>query len=1379
MTASLKRIGGGGDAVALGAAVAYYEQRNAQPREPEADAAQAMDEYLLAGSAAAAQPRWWSVKGALAPDGAALTPGALRALLEGRGLDGRPLVQAAARNQRVGGWDITFSAPKSVSALWAMATPEVRAALLSDLVAAARAGLQALEARGVFETRRGKGSAVREAAADVAAALFPHVTSRAGDPQLHVHAVLINASLRADGTTGSLDPAQLFPWKTYAGAMFRAELAGRLMDRGLASGEDGQAFRVLGVPGALTALWSKRRAALNGRLDALRAALEASAQDAADAARAPGVRQGPLRDAAAAAPEAPRGETLRKLRAAIVAATRHRKDALPSDGDLERRWREDLRGLGLTPESVWRSVRAAAARHQRPVLDAGDAALAEAMARNAVVSARTLRRLIAEQAQTRGGGAAGADAAYARLIRSGQLIALRPNRRGEEMFSTSATLARERQMLRDVLERRGEGSLIGAGAVAAALAARPTLSAEQRAAVRHIARGDGVTVVEGLAGAGKSFALGAIVAAAWASGARVIGLAPSWVAADVVRADANLPDARALQGFVQGLAAGTIRFGAPPAGQTEPGVQRLGAKVVLIVDEASMAGSQDLAALLAQARAHRAQVVLIGDRRQLPSIEPGAAFQAVADALGVSRLADVRRQRHAPPWQQEATRRFAAGDSVEGLTRYDAKRQVRWARDGAHAVRKVAEAWAHNRQLHPAASRMVLAARNADVHALNREIRARLLAAGELGPDTLTVRTLHAGGRHGQGEARAMELRVGDRVTVGVKLARDGRNVLPNDLATLTAFAAGPDPVLSLRIDRTGRTETLRLSELVPSRRAGQAKRPALPALQHAYARTIYKAQGQTADFTIVHAGDGLDASSAYVALTRHRRDALVVADAGLIARRLAESGLKPTREAVRQAFLRTARTNEAGRNASDYVADRATWLRTGDPHALPETARETRGQALVRTAAEMAAAFGQRFKTLRRIDVPAYLRALRHRLRRPMPRRTAAPHPAAAHQPEPAQKPSPAPPPRAPRPAAQWIKVSEHDARHQLRAALDRAGFDVARLKELPVLDGQRHYAPLKEDRGRQQRGAYRAYYDGVRPAGAIWNFHTGTVTTWKADGERAPLAPADAAALARRQAEAAAARARDDARRAAHGARAAQRLWDTAAPADPAHPYLAAKGLSGAGLRQDRHGRLVIPLYVLDGGALRLVNAQTITADGTKRPQYGARKVGAFHLFGTIDPEGPIGLCEGYATAADFHAAAGLPATVMALDSGTLAPVARALRAAYPRAQLIFGADNDAHLPQRDGVRRMPNIGLEKATAAAAENRPALVVAPPALPARTAADAGTDWNDYRLAEGRPAAQAAACRQIAAQGRIEPRQQAPQITPEPNARRPGPTLTI
>src|SRR3954453_173570 len=92
---------------------------------------------------------------------------------------------------------------------------------------------------------------------------------------------------------------------------------------------------------------------------------------------------------------------------------------------------------------------------------------------------------------------------------------------------------------------------------------------------------------------------------------------------------------------------------------------------------------------------------------------------------------------------------------------------------------------------------------------------------------------------------------------------------------TVLGFTRDADPVLRLRLDRTGGEVALRLSELVPRVRGKRADvaPPRAPAISHGYARSIHKSQGATADQVFVYGGAGLDARLSYVSMTRHRRD--------------------------------------------------------------------------------------------------------------------------------------------------------------------------------------------------------------------------------------------------------------------------------------------------------------------------------------------------------------------------------------------------------------------------------------------------------------------------------------------------------------------------
>lgn len=180
-------------------------------------------------------------------------------LLSGCSPDGKsPLVQNARDPDRQSGWDLTFSAPKSVSVLWALASPRTRQQIEAAHHQAVELALSHLE-RTCALTRRGQGGKRVEPAAVVFAA-FQHSTSRAQDPQLHTHAVLVNLGLRQDGTTGTLQSHAFFEQKMLLGSLYRAQLAAGLSKHlGLILQPEPVGFHVAGVPRELCGEFSKRR----------------------------------------------------------------------------------------------------------------------------------------------------------------------------------------------------------------------------------------------------------------------------------------------------------------------------------------------------------------------------------------------------------------------------------------------------------------------------------------------------------------------------------------------------------------------------------------------------------------------------------------------------------------------------------------------------------------------------------------------------------------------------------------------------------------------------------------------------------------------------------------------------------------------------------------------------------------------------------------------------------------------------------------------------------------------------------------------------------------------------------------------------------------
>ena len=193
---------------------------------------------------------------------------ALYNLFDGLSPEGsRRLTQTQIREDRAdhrSGWDLTYSAPKSVSILWALGSPDVREAVEACHRQAVAAAMAYLEDESLY-TRRGKGGTTLEPSRLVAAA-FEHGTSRAGDPNLHTHVLLANVAIRPDGTAGTVHSPNVYHAKMAAGALYQNELASALQERGVALERDRFSFRVADVPKTLEREQSKRRLAIAGSL---------------------------------------------------------------------------------------------------------------------------------------------------------------------------------------------------------------------------------------------------------------------------------------------------------------------------------------------------------------------------------------------------------------------------------------------------------------------------------------------------------------------------------------------------------------------------------------------------------------------------------------------------------------------------------------------------------------------------------------------------------------------------------------------------------------------------------------------------------------------------------------------------------------------------------------------------------------------------------------------------------------------------------------------------------------------------------------------------------------------------------------------------------
>lgn len=323
-------------------------------------------------------------------------------------------------------------------------------------------------------------------------------------------------------------------------------------------------------------------------------------------------------------------------------------------------------------------------------------------------------------------------------------------------------------------------------------------------------------------------------------------------------------------------------------------------------------------------------------------------------------------------------------------------------------------------------------------------------------------------------------------------------------------------------------------------------------------------------------------------------------------------------------------------------------------------------------------------------------------------------------------------------------------DPQVQFAEALRLAGLQ---LKELPVMDGKLHRVPVEGDKKGETFGAYIGYLDG-RPAGFIQNFRTGLKETWKASRADTRLPPHDRAGLAAQAAQRRDERMRQRALLAARVAEECAAIFAEAIPLEW-HPYLVRKGVPAHGLRQRREGqgidytdhegqerrcdladKLLVPAY--DESSM-IATLQVIDEAGQKMFVPGGAASGSFHTIG--DPaagsEAALIIAEGYSTAATIHDLT-QAAVIVAFSAGNLLPVARLFRRFYPNRCILVAGDND-HLRETEVDllgRPKTNVGRAKAEeAAAAVGGRAL------LPPFTAAERGSDWNDFVHLRGRDAA--------------------------------------
>lgn len=765
---------------------------------------------------------------------------------------------------RVAAFDHTFSAPKSVSLLYAFGDNRVRAEVTAAHQRAVSEALSYMEER-CSQSRLGV--RYRDAVGDhrfttktlesegYVAAAFDHYTSRANDPQVHTHVVVINRVWAGEGWR-AIDAKRAYAHAKAGGSVYEVVLRDELTRR-------------LGVS------W---QAVVNGNADV--------AGFSPELIRHFSARRVEIVEAVERYLAEHGGEAHRRVWQSFTLETRQPKFHPTGEAEVTR----EMKDYGVTadivahwqqraadaPEDVVALVRSVVGEGRRRLaptsgeIEAAATRLVEWVAdRQAVFTERDLvahvsglfpdgatsdQLIAATHTMLLAAQEEGHVLTVVPYVSSGLILPERVVLSADEMATTveqgprwlqqsdtvrlRALPGETRYTTRIQLQREEE--VLGALRTTSPVVADPMvlesamtqrrLVQGQKEAIRHLAELEGrLVALVGPGGSGKTHSIGAYADTVGAAGHAVIGVSTSASAARKLAEDLGERWTGTIAMLRHHL---DVRHD-----QLSPGT-------VVIVDEASMVSTKDLAWIVKQVAGCDGKVVLIGDPKQLPSVDSGGLFHRIA-ASGegvVDELAQVN-ERQRLDFDRSALTHIREGRIQDAVRHYAEAGRLHLGRDEYSTKATMVDAWWADASEHGLQQVRMLASRHDEVWMLNQLARARMEATDQLSGPALANRW-------------GLEFQVGDRVVVRDNWYKhsDLRNGQTGTVIAVNLNVGS----LSLRRDLDQAVIELPKQYLNRS-------------VDHGYAQTIHTAQGQTFEVTHVYADAGLRAEHGYTALSRAR----------------------------------------------------------------------------------------------------------------------------------------------------------------------------------------------------------------------------------------------------------------------------------------------------------------------------------------------------------------------------------------------------------------------------------------------------------------------------------------------------------------------------
>jgi conjugative relaxase-like TrwC/TraI family protein len=779
--------------------------------------------------------------------------------------DGTALVRGAGA-RHVMGVDMTFSAPKDVSALFAGADAGTQSAINDCMREAVLAAIAYSESISI--TRHGKAGRIKQIAQAIIAACYPHFSNRSIQPQLHVHAFLFNLGKRTiTGEWSALDHKAQFDHKMTTGMLFRVELAHRLAQLGFEIEPDGQYFKIKGVNDEQRKALSKRSQEIEAYMTANNLSGPAGAQ--------------------------------------VAALNTRSAKAEPAYPDLLRHFKAMAQELGLTPESV-AALRQSTRSLEPFSLDHADI-LAELTEQHSAVSVQDALHLICKKSIGRW-NAAECREHLERFLEYPDVLRLGSTEHLTQVITSRLTYDRERG-----IDARVQAGLNDARFKIAKPAVRQAFEKlgnelseklgtvvnldQQRLAAEHACGENGQhAFIVGSAGTGKTTLLKALAEIHETAGYSIVGCAQSASAARNLSRETGIRSST-IASLLLSLDRGNLT---------------LNEKTILIVDEAGVVGSREFEllqrAMLSPGRGGK--MICVGDHKQAAPIEAGGIFRALMEKYGQAEITTIQRQRtnfqplydelsarRAKPliasdkldalkalpeaervkvidgwaasdvrlraviapwkercdflWLRTAVEAFSKGSSLEALQLMEAKGRLKMAPDASLATSALIDSWRSDPT--PLASKIIIAGLRDEVHEFNQLARQHLIATGFIDASrSLSVSITH------RDESRAQrDFAPGDRIVFTKN--DNALGVLNGSTGSLVAI---PDQdILRIELDEPN------------ERQQNQVDIPvSFSYFDHAYSLTTFKSQGRTFDSVHVYLNPLMAGREwTYVAASRSR----------------------------------------------------------------------------------------------------------------------------------------------------------------------------------------------------------------------------------------------------------------------------------------------------------------------------------------------------------------------------------------------------------------------------------------------------------------------------------------------------------------------------